>query len=196
MKKVCFLVFGAVLITFAQDHSVWQKVCAYYKKVNTVQGSFHQNVCSESLGVCQEFIGWFYLKRPDKLRMDVTFPDSQSIIISGNKMWFYFPFESEISEQELPTNFSIFDLFADTLPLIVTELHREEKLFYLKLTTQDTLAIINNLELWVNPKDYTIKKFSYPQGPGTVATFELYGTKYNQKISDKIFEFPKAKKEE
>lgn len=189
------MLFLASLITFAQEHSIWQKVCERYKKINTAQGSFRQNVCSESLGTCQEFIGWFYLKRPDKLRLDVTFPDSQSIIVSGNKIWFYFPRQSEVSEQEMPTPISIFDLFADTLSLTVTEMRHEEKLIYLKLVTQDTLALINQVEFWINPKDHTIKKFSYPQGLGTVATFELYGTKYNQKISNKIFEIPKPKKE-
>ncbi|MEO0093084.1 MAG: outer membrane lipoprotein carrier protein LolA [candidate division WOR-3 bacterium] len=195
MKRIGFLLFWALLLTFAQEHSIWQKVCERYQKINTAQGSFHQNVCSESLGTCQEFIGWFYLKRPDKLRLDVTFPDSQSIIVSDNKIWFYFPRQSEVSEQEMPTPISIFDLFADTLSLTVTEMHQEENLFYLKLVTQDTLALIREVEFWVNPTDYTIKKFSYPQGPGTVATFELYGTKYNQKISNKIFEPPKPKKE-
>lgn len=183
------------LITFAQEHSIWQKVCERYQKINTAQGSFHQNVCSESLGICQEFIGWFYLKRPNKLRLDVTFPDSQSIIVSDNKIWFYFPRASEVNEQELPAQLSIFDLFVDTLSLTVTEMHQEENFFYLKLVTQDTLALINQVEFWINPKDYTIKKFSYPQGLGTIATFELHGTKYNQKISNKIFEPPKPKKE-
>lgn len=197
MKKIGLLIFVVFLVALAQTQSdaIWQKVRARYQKVNTIQGGFHQNVCSESLGTCQEFVGWFYLKRPDKLRLNVTFPDSQNIIVSGNKIWFHFPSQSEVSAQELPGKLSPFDIFSDSLSMSVTETHNEDNLVYLKLAARDTFALITGLDFWVNPKDFTIKKFAYSQGPGTVATFEIYGTKFNKKISDKIFEVPAPKKE-
>jgi chaperone LolA len=197
MKKICLLILAVFLVALAQTQSdlIWQRVRMRYQKVNTAQGSFQQNICSESLGTCQEFVGWFYLKRPDKLRLNVTFPDSQSIIVSGNKIWFHFPAQTEVGEQELPGKLSPFDIFSDTLSMTVTETRNEDDLIYLKLVAKDTFSLINDLDLWVNPKDFSIKKFSYPQGPGTVATFELYGVKFNKKISDKIFEVPSAKKE-
>jgi outer membrane lipoprotein-sorting protein len=197
MKKIGLLIFVVFLVASAQTQSdiIWQKVRARYQKVNTAQGSFHQNVCSESLGTCQEFIGWFYLKRPDKLRLNVTFPDTQDIIVSGNKILFHFPAQSEISTQELPGKLSPFDIFSDSFPMAVAETRNEDNLVYLKLAARDTFALITGLDMWVNPKDYSIKKFAYSQGPGTVATFELYSTQFNKKISDNIFAVPAPKKE-
>lgn len=191
-KKVIGLSLFIVSIVLAssQADSVWQKVKDRYQKVNTAQGSFHQNLCSESLGTCQEFIGWFYLKRPNKLRLDVTYPTRQRIVVFGNKVWYRFSPE-EVSEQELSSPLSPFDIFLDTFPLIVIKGEFADSLFYLKLVAQDSLALINFLELWVSPKDYAIKKLSYPQGPGTIATFEFFQVKYNKKIDDKTFKPPR-----
>jgi outer membrane lipoprotein-sorting protein len=197
MKKVSLLIFVLFLVVLAQNQSdiIWQKVRARYQKVNTAQGSFHQNVCSESLGTCSEFVGWFYLKRPDKLRLNVTFPDTQDIIVSGNKILFHFPSQSEFSTQDLPGKLSPFDIFSDSFPMTVAETRDEDNLVYLKLVARDTFAMITGLDIWVNPKDFSIMKFAYSQGPGTTATFELYSTKFNKKISDNIFAVPAPKKE-
>lgn len=190
MKKVCLLIFTITLAVLAQSQpdSIWQKVRKKYQKINTIQGNFAQNVCSESLGTCQEFIGKFYLKRPDKLRLEVTYPDSQIIVILGKKVWFHFGSEPEVSEQELAVTLSPFDIFSDTFSLTTKESSIEDDLIFLSLTATDSLAMLSDLNLWINPKDYTIKKFSFSQQPGTVSTFTIAEVKFNKKISDKIFE--------
>jgi len=192
------LIFLVTFVVLAQTQfdTIWQKVQKRYEKVNTVQGNFTQRICSESLGICQQFDGKFYLKRPDKLRLDVTYPDTQIIIVSGKKAWFKFKGESKVNEQELPARLSPFDIFSEKIQSTVSESRMEDKLLYIRLVSQDTLALIPDLELWLNPKDYTIQQFSYSQGPGTVSTFELSKVKLNQKISDIIFELPKPKKED
>jgi chaperone LolA len=197
MKKVCLLIFFVILVALAQTQfdTIWQKVQKRYEKINTIQGNFTQRICSESLGICQDFNGKFFLKRPDKLRLDVTYPDTQTIILSGKKAWFKFKGESEANEQELPAVLSPFDIFSNEIQSTVAESRIEDELLYIKLISQDTLALIPDLELWLNPKDYTIQHFSYSQGLGTESKYELSEVKYNQKISDKIFELPKPKKD-
>jgi chaperone LolA len=198
MKRKLFLFFLIIFTSsFAQSKyaSIWQEVRKRYEKVNTVQGNFVQNICSESLGTCQEFTGKFYLKRPDRLRLEVTSPDSQIIVVLGKKAWFRFRSEPEVSEQELPGNLSPFDIFSDTLSLAATESSIDDDFIFLRLTSSDSLIMLSELNLWINPKDYTIKKFSFNQEPCTVSKFTLSEVKYNKKISDLIFELPKSRKE-
>lgn len=189
MKKVCLLIFIVIIVALAQSQSelIWQKVQKRYEKVNSLQGNFTQRICSESLGICQDFEGKFYLKRPDKLRLDVTYPDSQTIIVSGKQAWFKFKGVSEISEQELPATLSPLDIFSTKIQSTVAETRLEDGLLYIKLVSEDTLALVSDLNLWVNPKDYSVMKFSYSQGPGTESKFELSNVKYNKKIADNIF---------
>lgn len=198
MKKVFLLIFFVMLVALAQTQfdTIWQKVQKRYEKINTILGNFTQRICSESLGICQDFNGKFFLKRPDKLRLDVTYPDTQTIILSGKKAWFKFKGESEPTEQEFSEPLSPLDIFSNKIQSTVAESRIEDELLYIKLVSQDTFALIPDLELWLNPKDYTVQHFSYFQGPGTESKYELTEVKYNQKISDKIFELPKPKKED
>ncbi len=102
MKKIAIktvtktLIAGALLvglgysatITAAQD-AARTRLDNFFTKVNSLKGSFNQQVYDKKGKVIQKAAGQLYLSRPGKFRWVYTTPDPQEIIADGKNVWIY-----------------------------------------------------------------------------------------------------------
>ncbi|MEE9303159.1 MAG: outer membrane lipoprotein chaperone LolA [Thiotrichaceae bacterium] len=66
-----------------------KKLNAFFTSVNTMQGSFIQQLYSKQGKVKETTKGQLYLQRPGKFRWIYTQPDPQQIISDGKNIWIY-----------------------------------------------------------------------------------------------------------
>ena len=63
-----------------------------------------QTVCSAASGTCTRYEGELELKRPDKLRMDITKPDKQEIVCDGSTIWLHLVNEKQVMKSDLKSS--------------------------------------------------------------------------------------------
>ncbi|HIO92483.1 MAG TPA: outer membrane lipoprotein chaperone LolA [Leucothrix mucor] len=100
MKKTSIKTFtttflaGALLVgvshfaTAATDDAR-QRLNNFFTKVNTIKGSFTQQVFDKKGKRIQQATGQIYLNRPGKFRWVYATPDPQEIIADGKNIWIY-----------------------------------------------------------------------------------------------------------
>ena len=102
MKKIVIgtvtkaLLTGALLlglgysatVTAAQD-TARARLDNFFTKVNSLAGSFNQQVYDKKGKIIQKAAGQLYLNRPGKFRWVYTTPEPQEIIADGKNVWIY-----------------------------------------------------------------------------------------------------------
>ncbi len=66
-----------------------QQLNQFFTKVNSLQGSFNQQVYSKKGKVIQQASGTLSLSRPGRFRWVYTSPDPQTIVADGKNIWIY-----------------------------------------------------------------------------------------------------------
>jgi outer membrane lipoprotein carrier protein len=75
-------------ITAAQD-AARERLDYFFTKVNSLKGSFNQQVYDKKGKIIQKAAGQLYLNRPGKFRWVYSTPDPQEIIADGKNVWIY-----------------------------------------------------------------------------------------------------------
>lgn len=96
MRKTKLLIgiVTAVLITassisLAKTNDARLRLNNFFTKVNSLQGSFKQQVYSKKGKKIQSSTGLIYLNRPGKFRWVYKTPDPQTIVADGKNLWIY-----------------------------------------------------------------------------------------------------------
>jgi len=96
MKKTGLLLTlaGAVLIAssniaVAKTDTARAHLNNFFTKVNSLKGSFNQQVYSKKGKMIQSSTGLLYLSRPGKFRWVYKTPDPQTIVGDGKNIWIY-----------------------------------------------------------------------------------------------------------
>ena len=95
MKKNGFIAVTLTLLLFAinsaqaKPDAARQRLNNFFTKVNSLQGSFNQQVYSKKGKVIQTSSGQLYLTRPGKFRWVYKTPDPQTIVADGRNIWVY-----------------------------------------------------------------------------------------------------------
>lgn len=76
-------------LTLAKTDSARQRLNNFFTKVNSLQGSFKQQVYSKKGKQIQSSTGLIYLNRPGKFRWVYKTPDPQTIVADGKNLWIY-----------------------------------------------------------------------------------------------------------
>jgi len=79
---------GSSVATAAPDVAR-ERLNNFFTQVNTLQGSFSQQVFSKKNKLIQNSTGQIYLNRPGKFRWVYATPDPQEIIADGKNIWIY-----------------------------------------------------------------------------------------------------------
>jgi outer membrane lipoprotein carrier protein len=85
------LVFGlgySVTVTASQD-TARTRLNDFFTKVNSLAGSFNQQVYDKKGKIIQKAAGQLYLNRPGKFRWVYATPEPQEIIADGKNVWIY-----------------------------------------------------------------------------------------------------------
>lgn len=86
---VAFAFISSSTIVFSKTNDARQRLNNFFTKVNSLQGSFKQQVYSKKGKQIQSSTGLIYLNRPGKFRWVYKTPDPQTIVADGKNLWIY-----------------------------------------------------------------------------------------------------------
>ena len=95
MKKILFTLVGTGILMAGLLSSVYaasdarEKLNSFFTSVNTMQGSFIQQLYSKEGKVRETTKGHLYIQRPGRFRWVYSQPDPQEIISDGKNIWIY-----------------------------------------------------------------------------------------------------------
>ena len=78
----------SAIVTAAQD-AARQRLNHFFTQVNSLAGSFNQQVYDKKGKILQKAAGQLYLNRPGKFRWVYSTPEPQEIIADGRNVWIY-----------------------------------------------------------------------------------------------------------
>ena len=185
------LIAVSVLSAVAMPFS---NVKAKYDKINTIQGTFTQTLCSSEQGTCQQFEGKFYIAKPYYSRLEVTSPEKQLIITDSASFYIYLTDKKKVYVQPASAGINFFKIFemllADTARFALTA---QDDQYYTFQSKNDSLnqytSGFEDMKFVINGKTNLIEQFSYVDYSGNETSFELSKMKINEKLASKLFKF-------
>jgi outer membrane lipoprotein carrier protein len=177
-----YLLIFLLLTSIKNEKEVYKKIKKFYLNLKTITGTFTQRECDEKSGVCLEFRGKFYLKKPNYLRLSIEEPEKGLIIADGESLYFYYPQDSLI--QKYPINqfnpfLIFFQIMSDT---VFPQVEEKGKKYYLL-----TFSLPNyRLNLQLRKKDFLVEKIKYEWEKRDLEIL-LYSQKINPPLNDTLF---------
>ncbi|MEO0088166.1 MAG: outer membrane lipoprotein carrier protein LolA [candidate division WOR-3 bacterium] len=176
-----FLVF--LLLTGLKNEKVlWEKIKNFYLNLKTLSGQFLQRECDEESGVCVEYRGKFYIKKPYYLRLEITEPEDWLVISDKESIYFYYQKDSlyqKLSIKEFNPFLIFFTFTQDTLFPIIKE--KDKKYYLLEFPFKDY-----RLNLRIRKKELMIDKIDYQWKKKKLEIY-LFSQKLNKVLADTLF---------
>ncbi|MCX7837812.1 MAG: outer membrane lipoprotein carrier protein LolA, partial [candidate division WOR-3 bacterium] len=124
-----FLIF-LLLTIIKNEKALWEKIKNFYLDLKTLSGDFLQRECDEETGICLEYRGKFYIKKPYYLRLEINEPEKWLVIADKESIYFYY--QKDSLYQKLSVNefnpFLIF--FTFTTDTILPKIKEKNKMYY------------------------------------------------------------------
>lgn len=173
-----FLLFTGI----KNERTLWERIKNFYLGLKTISGDFLQRECDEETGICIEYRGKFYIKKPYYLRLEITQPEKWLVIADKESIYFYY--RNDSLYQKLSVNefnpFLIFFTFAkDTISPKITE--KDKKYYLLNFTFKDY-----QLSLRVSKKELLIDKIGYQWEKRKLEIY-LYSQRLNKPLANNLF---------
>ncbi len=89
LTAVSALLISSSSMVVAKTDTARQNLNNFFTKVNSLKGSFNQQVFSKKGKLIQNSTGFLYLNRPGKFRWVYKTPDPQIIVGDGKNIWIY-----------------------------------------------------------------------------------------------------------
>lgn len=175
-------IFIFLLLTGVKNEkALWEKIKNFYLNLKTISGEFLQRECDEETGICLEYRGKFYIKKPYYLRLEIKEPEKWLVIADKESIYFYY---KDSLSQKLPVNefnpFLIF--FTFTKDTLIPKIKEKGKKYYsLNFSFKDY-----QLSLQVRKKELLIDKIDYQWEKKKLEIF-LYSQKLNKVLADSLF---------
>ncbi|OGL41843.1 MAG: outer membrane lipoprotein carrier protein LolA [Candidatus Schekmanbacteria bacterium RIFCSPHIGHO2_02_FULL_38_11] len=172
-----------------------QKKYEYVRELETdcIQETFNRTVEKKFI-----FKGSLYVKKPDKLRMEIKEPEKQLIIANGQTLWVYLPENKQVVREKLDLNNK--SKTALTILTGMAKLSRDFEIsmeqgseksrsYMLGLIPKDSKSMIKKMRLEVDKNNLNFQKVIVEDSFGNWTSYELKNIKVNRGISDSKFEF-------
>lgn len=185
--------------------SVIDQIQSVYENTTSFDAKFTQLAEVKSLGRKQKAEGMAYIKKPGKMRWNYLSPEKQFIISNGSKIWFYFPEDNQLMEEEVK------DFFQSKSPLLfltgkaklrelfTIQFHRQPKKdtlytdHLLEMTPRKQEATYRKIILKVRKKDYQIVGVTVEDLLGNTTQIQFQDVNINSEIDNSLFEFDPPK---
>ncbi|MEW6685784.1 MAG: outer membrane lipoprotein chaperone LolA [Candidatus Edwardsbacteria bacterium] len=211
---IIILFFFTLLYIFARRPKVWFLILLFYvglfcsrgicltseeiatraiehlKGIEDFSTRFACTKCQKESGICQKFSGRIFFKKPDRLRLEINFPEEQLIVSDGNTLWIYLPKQKQVIKQML--NLTKNTSWPDELSLenYETILKMEDKKYYILLMRPKRcnlyvaeINLVMEKDVWL-PKKIEIKDIEENE---SIYFFEK--AKINSGLNDSKFYF-------
>lgn len=175
-----FLIF--LLLTGIKNEKIlWEKIKNFYLNLKTLSGNFLQRECDEETGICVEYRGKFYIKKPHYLRLEIREPENWLVIADKESIYFYYQKDSlyqKLSINEFNPFLIFFTLAQDTL---VPKIKEDNKYYLLNFPFKDY-----QLSLRIAKKGFLIDRILYQFKKKELAVY-LSSQKLNAPLKDSLF---------
>ena len=200
MRK--FAVLGLLMCLFsfsnAQDaKTILQKVSAKYEGMKSYSVDFENKLHSPLAGIDESTKG-SALIAGEKFRIEL---EDHLIIVDVKSMWTFLKEDNEVNVSEYdpeeseinPSN--IYKMWENgyKFRLLDTEAINGVKFHLIELNPEDKSNQIFKVKLWVNPTNYTIKKWVMFEKSGNRYSYIINSFKANSALASNTFKFDKAK---
>ncbi|MEO0097224.1 MAG: outer-membrane lipoprotein carrier protein LolA [candidate division WOR-3 bacterium] len=175
-----FLIF-LLLTGIKNEKTLWEKIKNFYLNLKTISGDFLQRECDEETGICVEYRGKFYIKKPHYLRLEIKEPEKWLVIADKESIYFYYQKDSlyqKLSISEFNPFLIFFTFTKDTLNPQIKE---KNKYYLLNFPFKDY-----ELSLNVTKKGFLIDKVLYKFKKKELAIY-LSSQKINKVLADSLF---------
>jgi len=201
LKKSLF--FISVFFIFAVSASaadVADKVQAKYETISSLEAEVEQIQTTAATGQEEERTGRIYYKEPELVRWVTESPEKEVLIVGPEVVWDYFPGESTVYKypvQEILSSKTMIRFISGKANLKedfkIERQGREDGLLKLKLIPEEPELNLVMAYIWVNDKDWLVKRALVVDYWGNGNELRLSGIEINHDLDDELFEFSPPK---
>jgi len=167
-----------------------------YENVNDLEAGCIQETFNNTVGKKFRFKGKLYIKKPDKLRMEIEDPEEQLIVTNGSILWIYIPENNQVVKEKLDINNK-----SKTALMILAGMAKldrdfkiykksdDNKKYFLGLFPKDSKSSVKKMELEIDKKGYNVEKVIVEDSFDNWTSYELLNVRINKGISDSKFDF-------
>lgn len=174
------------------------KIEKRYKSFKDISMDFTQITKSEIFSTEKNTRGKMYLKNQDKFRIDTP---SQNIVTDGKLLWFFSEKNNQVTIHKLNESKNIFkphDYIYNFRANYKPQLGEDEKVdkrpcFKLILTPKKEDLFITRMTLWIDKKDFLVRKLEYQDMNDNQVSLVFTRIKINSDLEDSQFVFTPPK---
>ncbi len=203
MKKIFILIFLLLLTlnSFSLNSKyVIEMLHKNYDNIKTFKSNFVQFSYFKSVNMLQKYEGVLYLKRPNFMRWDYTYPEVQSIISNGEKIWYYYPSENQVNVGKLskksPNEINLIFMILKGVKKIEDEFNYSliegndnKNFYYLQLIPKNPTTLIEKIILTIKKNTFEITQSHVFYTNGDIVKLIIKNPQKNVKIKDSFFNF-------
>lgn len=180
---------------------VLQKAATAYRGVRSIRADFVQRRENALIGSTTTSRGKLYQRRPDRFALKFSQPAGDVIVGDGRYFWLYYPSVDRKQVMRAPASAEAagaVDLqsqfIGDPLKRFKHTYHGTQPLggrsaHVLTLLPRDKDAGYKSLKVWIDTRDYLVRRFQITEPTGALVEFQLSNLAVNPVLSDEIFRF-------
>jgi outer membrane lipoprotein carrier protein len=173
-----------------------EKTLVHYENMETFYAEFDQKQCDEVRGICCDYTGVIYFKKPNFFRMEMKEPETIYVGDSVS-LWIYMPESKHAIRQnlgEVPFQINPDMFLQDYQERFNAEMTGEtDKVFKITLLPKENTDIYDHISLSIGKKDYQINAITICDQAGSENSFIFNKIVVNKNISKKKFKFDPPK---
>jgi chaperone LolA len=194
--KLFFLLIIISTFAFSGDDAdkIISKLQNKYESIKDLTLTFTQNITFGISKMSQKIDGTIQTKKGNKYRIEL---EKQTVVTDGKTVWSY----SHVNKQVIIDNFKDDpkslspDHILTNMPenyngiLIGNESVLNKQTSIIKLTPKDDKSLIKSMKVWVDLKDYIIRKVQIVDVSDNVTVYLVKSIVVNAGIKDEVFKF-------
>ena len=187
------LLFWCMVIPSTYAGIATDRLQAFFKEVQSLQGKFTQTVFDQHMRVKDRAQGSFALQRPGKFHWDYEKPYHQLIVANGEKVWIYDSELEQVTVKKLDeaVGSSPAQLLSSSESLernfTVTEIGAKDNLEWVELTPRNKDTSFERVRLGFDEHDLRIMELQ--DNFGQTTRLEFSHLQHNPRLAPSLFEF-------
>jgi len=180
--------------------AILRRAADAYANVNTISAEFTQRLQNRLLRTDARSRGRLYQRHPDRFLMRFEEPAGDVIVSDGRYFWLYYPSVDSLQVMRAPAGTqgsSGVDLrsqfVGDPLERFEATLQGRETVggrdAYLLTLVPKQPQGYERLRVWVDGRDYLVRRFEITEENGNVRLIELHDLQINRALGDDLFRF-------
>ncbi|HEX7091653.1 MAG TPA: outer-membrane lipoprotein carrier protein LolA [Longimicrobiales bacterium] len=184
----------------ADAAAILRRASLAYARVNTMAAEFTQRLRNRLLRTDVRSKGRLYQRHPDRFLMRFEDPAGDVIVSDGRHFWVYYPSVDSLQVMRAPageqgsTGVDLRSQFVgNPLERFDATLDGREAVggrdaYVLTLVPKQPQGY-ERLRIWVDDRDYLVRRFEITEENGNVRLIELHGLEINQPLDEELFRF-------